>query len=115
MTLSPATPSSPDLLGHHNIAGQTETDTKLIGGGRILGIDPGPEKTALVLWDGAKVLQAEIVPSEGVIGYLLCETGRLTVACEHLQCFGMSVGAEVFETAYWIGEFRRACTELNMP
>lgn len=28
------------------------------------------------------------------------------IACEHLECFGMAVGKETFETGYWIGEFR---------
>jgi hypothetical protein len=40
---------------------------------------------------------------------LVLPSSNMVVACEHLQCFGMAVGASVFETAYWIGDFRCSC------
>lgn len=78
-----------------------------------LGIDPGPTKTAMVLWNGTHVVWSDIVPSPSVIhriGTINVGFGTgLTVACEHLQCFGMAVGAEVFTTAYLIGSIQEYC------
>jgi hypothetical protein len=40
---------------------------------------------------------------------LIMPSSNMVVACEHIQCFGLPVGAEVFECAYWIGDFRCSC------
>ena len=81
---------------------------------RVIGIDPGPEQSALVLWDGARVICAQICDSVNVTAAvsLYAISVPAVVACEHLQCFGMAVGKEVFETAYHIGAIRKYC-ELN--
>ena len=74
----------------------------------IVGIDPGSRESASVLWDGAKATGAKL-PNTSLIGSisnLLERAGDFVFAIEHLQCFGMAVGAEVFETAYFIGELR---------
>lgn len=79
---------------------------------KLLGIDPGPAFTALVVWDGISVLHSETIPSSSVIAlWPDCDE----VACEHLQCFGMAVGKEVFETAYWIGTYRHHCELHGIP
>ena len=79
----------------------------------VLGIDPGPKQSAKVLWDGERLYEhsAEILANEDV---RLDYSQEVIVAVEHLQCFGMGVGREVFETAYWIGEYRRACKLANL-
>jgi len=59
-----------------------------------------------VYWTGSEILKAVILPNPEVPFSL---AHNATVACEHLQCFGMAVGKEVFETAYWIGEYRAVC------
>jgi len=79
----------------------------------LLGIDPGPEQSAIVVWDEQRVVHSEIMQSSAVTEFIT-ERG-LPVACEHLQCFGMAVGKEVFETAYWIGEIRHACAIHKLP
>jgi len=79
---------------------------------KLVALDPGPEQTAVVVWDDARVLHAEIMPSSSVTAFVVMQ--QLPVACEHLQCFGMAVGKEVFETAYWIGEVRHACAALGL-
>ncbi len=73
----------------------------------ILAIDPGPEKSAFVLYDG-RVVAKDIVRN----GYLLEaikseeQAGQLVV--EMIASYGMPVGAEVFETCVWIGRFIEA-------
>lgn len=74
---------------------------------KIVGIDPGPVESAVVLFDGQKILHADEIASAGLTGFIVM--AGCAVACEHLQCFGLAVGREVFETAYWIGEIRHCC------
>lgn len=86
----------------------------------IFAIDPGPTLTAYVVWNGSKPLEGAIVPSEQLVRQLTVSNGTYDlsikgVACEHLQCFGMAVGKEVFESAYWIGEWRRFCRDVRLP
>lgn len=81
----------------------------------ILGVDPGPEETSLVVWESPPgVLRySSSIPSKDVCALLgtLCVD---VVACEHMQCLGMSVGKEVFESCYWIGEYRYRCRDLGL-
>lgn len=76
---------------------------------RILGIDPGPKESAFCVWDGEKIIGANKILNEFIFTQITNTGEGVTVAVEHLQCFGMGVGREVFETAYWIGEYRRDC------
>lgn len=71
----------------------------------VLGIDPGPKESAFCRWDGSQIHDAGKEANEQ-LRLRLSKTRVDAVACEHLQCFGMGVGKEVFETAYWIGEYR---------
>ncbi len=70
----------------------------------ILAIDPGPKESAWLRYeDGVREF-----------GMFDNETVRATVAnydygpvvIEKIECYGMSVGAEVFETCMWIGRFK---------
>jgi hypothetical protein len=72
---------------------------------KILAIDPGPESSAYVIWDGEKVLDRAIIGNDDVIRSL--GSGRMLDACaiEKIACYGMAVGAEVFETCVWTGRF----------
>jgi hypothetical protein len=78
----------------------------------ILGIDPGPFESACVWWDGEKISGFGI-NKNAVVSDVISSPHypKAVVAVEHLQCFGMAVGKEVFETAYWIGHFR--CQAIN--
>jgi hypothetical protein len=72
----------------------------------VIGIDPGPEKSARVLFDGLRVTVAQILPND----QLLESLGRglhvrVPIYCEHIASYGMAVGASVFETCVWIGRF----------
>jgi hypothetical protein len=84
----------------------------------IIGIDPGPEMTALVAWWDNSVWITRKMESKAVckfLGDVYLTTGHYEVACEHIQCMGMPVGKEIFETAYWIGEFRHFCQASKIP
>lgn len=81
----------------------------------IIGIDPGPTLSAFCFWDGSHIQASGITANENVSSdFSLLKRGT-TVVCEHLQCFGMAVGKDVFETAYWIGHFRARCEALDVP
>ena len=75
----------------------------------IFAIDPGPEQSAWVLWDGETVIEHAKWPNAH-----LCEFLRLddclptTVVIEWIASYGMPVGAEVFDTARWVGRFQEA-------
>lgn len=77
----------------------------------ILGLDPGTTHTGCVWFDGDRVVRSEDIDN----GHVLVRLGEFrdvyfdVVACEMLQCQGMPVGAETFETAYWIGRFMDRC------
>lgn len=75
----------------------------------ILALDPGPERSALVVMDGMTVFRAMLEPNAYVLGVLRAwagEGGALVV--EQIESFGMAVGREVFETCVWSGRFIEA-------
>ncbi len=73
----------------------------------IFAIDPGSQKSAFCVFNGERIVEANINSNDDLRSHLSKNLSKdIIVACEHLQCFGMSVGREVFETAYWIGEIR---------
>lgn len=78
----------------------------------IIGIDPGNEKSAwCVLQDGVPVVFAK-ERNEAILERMYfadwkgCEPG--TACIEMVQCLGMAVGFEVFDTAFWTGRFVQA-------
>lgn len=89
----------------------------------ILGIDPGPERSAWLCLDTATggppsfgilpnadcLLRLREWHSEARLG-ILPFLDRLVI--EQVASFGMAVGAEVFETVYWSGRFAEAVYPL---
>jgi len=78
----------------------------------ILGLDPGTTHTGCVWFDGTRVVRSEHLENAGVVVAVSSIDVPMhidSVACEMLQCQGMPVGAETFETAYWIGRFMDRC------
>lgn len=87
----------------------------------ILAIDPGPTQSAYVLWDpgrtqiasvlwDGKVIDKAILDNPSLLMRLrqICWASVPSMAIEMVQSFGMSVGAEVFETVFWAGRFFEA-------
>lgn len=71
---------------------------------KILGIDPGSEQSAFVIWDGKKILDCGILDND----FLRVSMSRATVDCvviEMVASYGMAVGKSIFETVFWIGRF----------
>jgi hypothetical protein len=78
-----------------------------------IGIDPGPRESAIVVWDGVAVLSARDVPNSAVPHALAGVSAA--IACEWVECFGMAVGREVFETVFAVGTFSAAATLRLIP
>lgn len=75
----------------------------------VLAVDPGPTESAVVLWDGDRVQAAQILPNQDALGNIRGPWPPGTIlAIEMVSSYGMPVGAEVFETVFWIGRFFEA-------
>ena len=72
---------------------------------KVFAIDPGPNESAFVIWDGSNILDKGKVPSERILPLLGIHERECRVVCEMIACYGMAVGAEVFETCVWIGRY----------
>jgi len=72
----------------------------------IIAIDPGTEKSGVVIWDGS-VLESFEAPNEDLLRriYRVQIGGASLMAVEMIASYGMPVGKEVFETCLWIGRF----------
>lgn len=88
----------------------------------ILSIDPGPLKSAVLLYDGKRPVYA--VPdmdNDDLLERFRCgfasEEHYLpdVAVIESVESYGMAVGKEVFETCYWIGRFREAIESYRIP
>lgn len=87
----------------------------------VLGIDPGYEQSAWVLYDGQKVVEHAIEPNDALLSRLTSgswRAGEITaVVLEQIESFGMAVGREVFETVFVTGRlyerarYRTRCVE----
>ena len=104
----------------HGVARRTGLFSTNRSSQMIFAIDPGPTHSAMVLFDECerKVVLSEAQATHETIIFMLQHDGidneNLTVACEGLQCFGMPVGKETFETAYNIGELRYLCFDQGI-
>lgn len=75
----------------------------------LIGLDPGEEKSAIVVFDGVHVHQAEILRNRLLLSYLRRSPVNV-LAYEMVACYGMPVGKEIFETVFWLGRFVEAYT-----
>lgn len=83
---------------------------------KCLAIDPGPEQSGFVLWDGGKILMSQIESNTSMRDWIThcrqietCEA----IVIEMVASFGMAVGASVFETCVWIGRFQQIADDLG--
>lgn len=82
----------------------------------IFAIDPGPEKSAYVVWNGEKVSDCQHLDNVDLLK--LCLHGSnadyahggliMSLVVEGVESFGMAVGKETFETVFWSGRFCQA-------
>lgn len=71
--------------------------------GIVVGIDPGPKESAVVAWDGTRVVTSDDWENSRVCQYL--DYSHAPVACEWIESFGMAVGQSIFQTVFAIGGF----------
>lgn len=75
----------------------------------ILAIDPGPEQSAHVLWDGQRVLDKGLLENHDLVGFMERTTkfdgAHLVIEMIGHYGTGMPAGKSVFETCVWIGRF----------
>lgn len=73
---------------------------------RLLAIDPGPTKSAWVMFSDESIEDFGIDDNETIVSEQCWWYPQETrMAVEMVQSFGMSVGEEVFETVLWTGRF----------
>ena len=76
----------------------------------IIAIDPGPTQSAWCIIEGDKIIACKEDNYAILIG--LCTYNAIPnppiLAIEMIAAMGMSVGAEVFDTAHWTGRFAQA-------
>lgn len=80
----------------------------------VFAIDPGPTESGYVVMRDGKVSECGLLANPAIGILLNGFSGRTRlkeplplIAIEMIACYGMPVGAEVFGTCLWIGEFRR--------
>lgn len=73
---------------------------------KLLAIDPGPERSAFVVYNEPRVYEKGIVDNHDLLQVVmpsLFDVDRLVI--EMIASYGMPVGREVFDTCVWIGRF----------
>lgn len=71
----------------------------------ILAIDPGPVKSAFVLYDSETKLIHDCGILENRRLDIYPDWGATRCVIEMIGCYGMPVGKSIFETCVWIGRF----------
>ena len=74
----------------------------------ILAIDPGTERSALVLLHEGRIVRHGLQENAWLLGFLESYSATVpapVLAVEMIASYGMPVGREVFETCVWIGRF----------
>ena len=75
----------------------------------IIAIDPGPEQSAYVIWDGSSILKRQKIENALLVDGLLVKLlDADDLVIEKIASYGMAVGETVFETVFWSGRFAQA-------
>lgn len=81
----------------------------------ILAIDPGSEQSAWLVYAPpvGRPLDFGILANDDILDHLRDNDSSMTigvdlVVIEQIRSYGMSVGAEVFDTVHWAGRFTEA-------
>ena len=72
---------------------------------KIFAIDPGTTESAYVIWDGVTISEKGKVSNTTMLSIIGIHERHCHVVCEMIACYGLAVGAEVFETCVWIGRY----------
>ncbi len=74
---------------------------------RVCAIDPGPEKSALVIYNGTSMLNHQVLDNPQMLEYLDGLVMLYDVAIEWITGYGKPVGNETFHTCRWVGRFQQ--------
>lgn len=77
----------------------------------ILSIDPGPEQSAYVVWDGERIYEKAIESNHRIIMQMTSGDFKgfpVDLVIEQVKCYGMTVADSVFDTVFWTGRFCEA-------
>lgn len=76
---------------------------------KIAAIDPGSFQSALVVLDGDDILEEVITPNQILLNRFRAEDIKADIFIfEQIECYGMPVGKDVFDTVKWTGRFIEA-------
>lgn len=83
---------------------------------RVLAIDPGPKQSAFVQYCVGGILDHQKVDNSLLLAIIRdCDDRDFQkIAIEMIASYGMAVGAEVFETVFWIGRFFEAAARRSI-
>lgn len=81
----------------------------------IYGVDPGPQLTGWVLWDGQRVLDGDSTPNAELLERFRSAAAAVPMYIEMIASYGMPVGKETFETCLWIGRYIEVWSILGYP
>lgn len=73
----------------------------------ILAIDPGTLQSGVVLFDGSRVITANVLPNEDVLKIVADDRSDM-LAIEKIVSYGSVVDNNTFDTCEWIGRFQQA-------
>jgi hypothetical protein len=77
----------------------------------ILAIDPGPEKSQFVIWNGSKseLVSHGHLDNQDMLNRFPEFHGvySTSIVIEGIASYGMAVGKETFDTCIWIGRFQQ--------
>ena len=76
-----------------------------MGAAVILAIDPGPVESAFIYLDDNRPFKFGKVDNDEMRFELERAPWETHLVIEMVACYGMAVGAEVFDTCVWIGRF----------
>jgi hypothetical protein len=90
-----------------------------MNGKNIIAIDPGPTETAWVIYDPIleMVMDSGYYENGDPVYAQIDNAWKSEVsvcAIEMVACYGMAVGAEIFETAVWIGKYEREAERCGL-
>jgi hypothetical protein len=79
----------------------------------ILGIDPGPEESAIVRYDSANncVLVTWYGPNDKALDYLRSQDNYVVI--ERVSCYGNITGASTLRTAEAVGRFWQRAADMR--
>ena len=78
----------------------------------LLAIDPGTYRSAWLQYDGSRPTAFGITANEILAKALRSGGLPEVVVIEKIESYGMAVGAEVFDTAWWSGRFAEAAARV---